>query len=69
MTTEEIRSRSASVAAGMKQVNDNTKGNYNAIEHVTAATQENSAGIAEIEKMVWQIKELAQELRAGLEVG
>lgn len=68
-TTEEIRSRSASVAAGMKQVNDNTKGNYNAIEHVTAATQENSAGIAEIEKMVWQIKELAQELRAGLEVG
>ena len=40
--------------------------NYKSIEHVTAASQENAAGIREIEKMVRQIDELAQTLQTGL---
>lgn len=58
-TVENIRRQSGEVAKGMEQVNTNTQGNYNAIEHVTAATQENSAGVDEIESMVERIKELA----------
>lgn len=37
-----------------------------AIEHVTAATQENSAGITEIDKMVARIHTLAKQLQDGL---
>ena len=40
--------------------------NYKSIEHVTAASQENAAGIREIEKMVRQIDELARILQTGL---
>lgn len=36
------------------------------LEHVTAASQENAAGIREIEKMVRQIDELARTLQTGL---
>ena len=61
-TTECIRKESSEVAFSMDQVNQNTQKNYSAIEHVTAATQENSAGVAEIEKMVERIKDLAEEL-------
>ena len=61
-TTESIRRRSGEVAASMNEVNGNTISNYEAIEHVSAATEENSAGVAEIEKMVQQIEQLAQEL-------
>ena len=39
-----------------------------AIEHVTAATQENSAGIAEIDKMVARIHTLAKQLQDGLAI-
>ena len=53
--------QSDEVARGMKQVNVNTQGNYGAIEHVTAATQENSAGVEEIEKMVERITDLAHK--------
>ena len=59
-TVENIREQSDEVARGMEQVNINTQGNYSAIEHVTAATQENSAGVEEIERMVERIKDLAQ---------
>lgn len=58
-TVENIKGQSGEVAKGMDQVNSNTQSNYSAIEHVTAATQENSAGVAEIENMVERIKELA----------
>lgn len=61
-TTECIRKESSEVAFSMEQVNQNTQKNYSAIEHVTAATQENSAGVAEIEKMVERIRDLAEEL-------
>ena len=36
------------------------------LEHVTAASQENAAGIRKIEKMVRQIDELARTLQTGL---
>ena len=58
-TVENIREQSSEVAKGMEQVNLNTQNNYRAIGHVTAATQENSAGVEEIENMVERIKELA----------
>lgn len=44
-----------------EQVNVNTRSNYQAIEHVTAATQENSAGAKSIEDMVVRIRTLAME--------
>lgn len=59
-TVENIRELSCEVAKGMEQVNVNMQSNYGAIEHVAAATQENSAGVEEIENMVERIKELAQ---------
>ena len=43
------------------QVNVNTRSNYQAIEHVTAAAQENSAGAKAIEDMVVRIRTLALE--------
>lgn len=65
-TTELIREKSSRMAGGMQQINQSTQGNYSAIEHVTAATQENSAGIAEIDKMVARIRTLAKQLQDGL---
>lgn len=58
-TVENIREQSSEVAKGMEQVDSNTQNNYNAIGHVTTATQENSAGVEEIENMVERIKKLA----------
>ena len=60
-TVENIREQSDEVARGMEQVNINTKDNYSAIEHVTAATQKNSAGVEEIERMVERITNLAHK--------
>lgn len=57
-TVENIWMQSDKVAKGMQQVNVNTQSNYQAIEHVTAATQENSAGVETIEEMVVRIREL-----------
>lgn len=58
-TVENIKSQSDEVAKEMEQVHSNTQGNYNAVEHVAAATQENTAGVAEIENLVERIKVLA----------
>lgn len=58
-TVENIWMQSDKVARGMQQVNVNTQNNYQAIEHVNAATQENSAGVEIIEDMVVRIRELA----------
>ena len=60
-TVENIRIHSSEVASSMEQVNVNTQSNYKAIEHVTAATQENSAGAKAIEDMVVRIRTLAME--------
>ena len=48
-----------------EQTRDNQE-NYKSIEHVTAASQENAAGIRKIKKMVRQIDELARNLQTGL---
>lgn len=58
---ENIRIHSSEVASSMEQVNVNTRSNYRAIEHVTAAAQENSAGAKAIEDMVVRIRTLAME--------
>lgn len=58
-TVDNIKSQSDEVTKGMEQVHSNTQGNYNAVEHVAAATQENTAGVAEIENLVERIKVLA----------
>ena len=60
-TVENIRIHSSEVAASMEQVTVNTRSNYRAIEYVTAATQENSAGAQAIEDMVVRIRTLAME--------
>ena len=58
-TVENIRIHSNKVAASMKEVNVSTQSNYQAIEQVTAATQENSAGVEAIEELVARIRTLA----------
>lgn len=53
---------SGEIATGMEQISTNTHQNYSAIEQVTAATEENSAGTESIVNMVDQIRELADVL-------
>lgn len=48
-------------SVSVPQVNANTRSNYQAIEYVTAAAQENSAGAKAIEDMVVRIRTLAME--------
>lgn len=59
---EIIREKSDEVSVGMKQISDNTQQNCNAVEHVTAATQENTAGTESLAEIVEQIKGLSDEL-------
>ena len=59
---EIIREKSGEVADGMKQISSNTQLNCNAVEHVTAATQENSAGTESLVEIVEQIKDLSEQL-------
>lgn len=59
---EIIREKSGEVADGMKQISSNTQLNCNAVEHVTAATQENSAGTESLVEIVEQIKDLSKQL-------
>ena len=58
-TVDAIRESSNRVTQGMEMVNDATRSNCGAIEHVSAATEENSAGVEEIENMVLRIRNLA----------
>ena len=46
----------------MKQISNNTQQNCNAIEQVSAATQENTAGTESLAGLVVQVKELSEEL-------
>lgn len=59
---EIIREKSDEVSVGMKQISDNTQQNCNAVEHVTAATQENTAGTESLAEIVEQIKGLSDKL-------
>ncbi|MBQ2745001.1 MAG: hypothetical protein IJF37_05250 [Lachnospiraceae bacterium] len=59
---EVIRGNSGEVAGNMKLISDNTQQNCNAVEHVSAATQENSAGTESLADIVERIKELSEQL-------
>lgn len=59
---EIIRAKSGEAAVNMKQISNNTQQNCNAVEQVSAATQENSAGTASLAEIVEQIKELSKQL-------
>lgn len=59
---EAIRSKSSEVTKSMRQVRENTQTNCNAVEHVSAATQENSAAAEGLDQIVEQIRLLSQQL-------
>ncbi len=59
---EVIRIKSNEAADNMKQISNNTQLNCNAVEHVSAATQENSAGTEGLAEIVEQIKGLSEQL-------
>lgn len=59
---EIIRVKSGEVADNMKQISNNTQQNCNAVEHVSAATQENSIGTESLAEIVEQIKGLSEQL-------
>lgn len=59
---EIIKENSNETYENMKQISNNTQKNCNAVELVTAATQENSAGTESLARIVEQIKELSLEL-------
>ncbi len=61
-TAEGIQKKSSEVAEGMKQISNNTQRNCRAIEQVTAASQENSAGTESLSEMVEQVRELSEQL-------
>ena len=59
---ELIREKSGEVADNMKQISDNTQHNCVAVEQVSAATEENSAGAENLMEIVAQIKGLSEKL-------
>lgn len=61
---EVIKVKSNEILNGMKQISSNTQKNCHAVEMVTAATQENSAGAESLAEMVEKIKELSEKLNA-----
>ena len=63
---EIIREKSGEVADNMRQINNNTQENCRALEHVTAASQENSAGAESLAEIVEQIKELSEQLHSSM---
>lgn len=46
----------------MKQISSNTQHNCEAVELVTAATQENSAGTENLAKIVKKVEDLSEKL-------
>ena len=62
-TAEAIQKKSSEIAEGMNRISDNTQKNCMAIEQVTAASQENSAGTESLAKMVVQVRALSEQLR------
>ena len=53
------------MAEGMHLVNQNTEQNLKAVEHVTSATWENSAGTERLVNMVERIQSLSEQLTEG----
>lgn len=61
-SAEEIRSKSSEILESMERISANTALNCEAAKHVTEATRENSAGTADLAKMVEDIKTAAEHL-------
>ena len=61
-SAEEIRSKSSEILESMERISANTALNCEAAKHVTEATRENSAGTADLVKMVDDIKAAAEHL-------
>ena len=57
-----VKVHSHEVAKGMEQVSENTQKNFESVEQVTAATEENRAGTISLAEFVEQIKELSVQL-------
>ncbi len=60
--SESVRSHGQEMAQGMDQVSENTQKNFRSVEQVTAATEENCAGITSLSEFVERIKEISQQL-------
>ena len=58
-----ISAKSGEVADSMRKVSDNTQLNCSAVEQVSAATQENSAGTECLAEMVDKITSLSEQLK------
>ena len=61
---EMIREKSAEVATAMDTITANTQKNCMAVEQISAATQENSAGMVCLSEFVEQIRESSEQLNA-----
>ncbi len=61
-TAEVIKEKSGEVSGSMKVISDNTQQNCSAVEHVTAATRENSAGTKSLAEIAETIKGLSERL-------
>lgn len=59
---EIIRKKSGEVADNMKQLSQNTQLNCNAVEQVSAVTQENTAGTESLAEMVDKVRNLSEQL-------
>lgn len=59
---EIIRTKSGEVADNMKKISSNTQLNCNAVEHVTAASEESTAGAEGLGEIVEQIQKLSEQL-------
>lgn len=58
-----IRKRSGEISDNMKQMSETVLKNCDAVEHVSADTQENTAGTERLTEIVGQIKELSEQLK------
>ena len=61
-TAEQIRVMSEEIADAMKKISHNTQVNCEAVEHVSAAAQENSAGTECLAEYVEKIRSLSEDL-------
>lgn len=61
-TAQSIRTRSDEVSERMRQISRHTQRNCEAVEQVTAASEENSAGAQSLNTVVEQIRELSAKL-------
>jgi len=61
-TASVIREKSDEASENMKRISNNTQQNCNAVEHVSAASQENSAGAESLAEIVEQIKVISEKL-------